>query len=463
MCDQMRWDVMGCAGHPTVRTPNLDRLAREGRLFANAYTVAPVCSPARYSLFTGRYPHTHGALENGVAANEGEIFLTSLLKHHGYTTAISGKLHFTPKHLAYDFDYFWSYLYEGPRELETYPLFLKLKHGSARIFQREESIEHPLLREIGSFPYPRTDFMSCWIADRAIDFLRSRESAEPWFLFVSFRIPHGPYLSPEPYRSMYPPEELDVPEIPESNRGMPVEAGYVDTDDVLRRITAQYLGHVTNLDDNVGRVLGELDRLGMRDDTIVVFTSDHGEMLGDKGRWGKNLMYEGPTHVPLLMRLPAGAPVAEKFNGGEPVQEIVESIDVLPTLLDLAGIPAPGAGLEGQSFVGVATGADGEWKDRCFAECGRRTMLRDSRYKLIATQKAGGRTLYELYDMDEDPTEERDLAGNPAQREVRDGLAARLAAWRARKAGPLEVPGMPTPAYAAAVREHRERSGDSRR
>ena len=182
MVDEMRWDVMSCAGHPIVKTPNLDRLAREGTRFATAYTCSAVCSPSRYSFFTSRYAHVHGATDQRRAAQrEPQLLLPTILKHYGYETAISGKLHFTPARADYDFDYFWSFSGEGPGKLPRWPEYLEREaRPQGRASARARS-PIPTIRwaaTSASCPIPRKTTQTFWITDRAVDFLRQRDQAE---------------------------------------------------------------------------------------------------------------------------------------------------------------------------------------------------------------------------------------------------------------------------------------------
>ena len=179
MADEYRHDVMHCAGHPMVRTPNLDRIAEEGMRFATAYTVSPVCSPSRASAFSGRYAHVHGVTTNQVPAHNGEIFLPSILKHYGYHTAISGKLHFVPRRFDFGFDQFWSFSAEGPTPEIGYNAFLQKKYGSPAKFPIVKGTcpwpDDPLGRDIGVFKHDPQDFETEWIADRSLEYLRSRK------------------------------------------------------------------------------------------------------------------------------------------------------------------------------------------------------------------------------------------------------------------------------------------------
>lgn len=460
MVDEMRWDAMRCAGHAVVETPNLDRLARQGVRFNACYTVSPVCSPARASLFTGRYAHVHGVTANGVPAFTGEIFLPSILKHYGYHTAISGKLHYTPARFDYGFDQFWSFTAEGPTPELGYQAYLRRKYGSPNKWPIVPGTcpwpDDPLGRDVGLFKYPKEDFETEWITDRAIEYLRSRRrESRPWFLFTSYLKPHSPSVEPEPYFSKYDPNSIPIPKLPANARQIRAaqperqRRHYVDDERMVRVMSALYYGAITHVDEQIGRLLGELEKLGMADDTLIVFTADHGNMLGDRGRWFKGLQYEGSARVPLIWRGPRGA----QENTGRVVEKVVENTDLLPSILEAAGIPIP-EGVQGRSFLKLARGQDPDWKNRCFSQL-RSAMVVDGHWKLI-DNSLNGSGPFELYDLANDPKEERDLSREARHQERIAEYRKWLAAWRAERPGPIKIPGMPTPAYAQITEKERQ-------
>ncbi len=459
MVDEMRWDVMGCAGHPVVRTPNLDRLAREGVRFANAYTSSPVCSPARACLFTGRHAHVHGVTTNAVPAHNGEMFLPSILRHYGYHTAISGKLHFVPARFDFGFDQFWSFSSEGPTPEKGYNAYLRGKHGSPGKFPIVPGTapwpDDPLGRDVGEFRYPEEDFETTWITDRAVEYVRSRkDTAQPWFLFTSYLDPHSPSVQPKRYLNMYDPAKVPVPKLPpdiakirgaEEGRG---QRRFIADEKMLRVMTAAYYGAVTQVDDQIGRLLGELERLGMADNTMIVFTTDHGNMLGDRGRWFKGVMYEGSARAPLLWRGPGGA----KENRGRVEEKLVDHTDVMPSILEAAGLPAA-AGIQGRSFLKLVRDGDPRWEDRCYSQL-RSAMVRTPEWKFIdnSLDLSGP---FELYDMRRDPKEERNLADETRNRALAADFRRELTAWRADRPAPVKIAGMAAPAYASISAEER--------
>ncbi len=460
MVDEMRWDAMGCEKHPVVATPNLDRLASQGVRFASSYTVSPVCSPARASVFTGRYAHVHGVTMNGIPAHDGEIFLPSILRHHGYHTAIAGKLHYTPRRFDYGFDQFWTFTNEGPAPELGYMEYLRRKHGSPAKFPIVDGTcpwpDDPLGRDVGLFRHPLEDFETQWITARSIDYLRGRrQSAQPWFLFTSFLKPHSPSVEPQPYFGMYDPDAIPIPKLPADAREARAaqrdraRRQWVDDERMMRVMSALYYGAITHVDQQVGKLLGELDRLGMTDNTLVLFTADHGNMLGDRGRWFKGLQYEGSARVPLLWRGPRGS--AE--NGGRVVDRVIENTDLAPSILEAAGLPVP-EGVQGRSFLKLARGKDPGWKDRCYSQL-RGGSFQEGPWKFI-DNSLDGSGARELYDLRNDPHEARNLTAEPRHRDRVAHCVRQLTAWRALRPDPVRVSGMSTPLYASISAEERE-------
>ena len=443
MVDEMKWNVMSCAGHPLVKTPHLDQLAREGTRFATAYTVAPICTPSRYSFFTGRYAHVHGSTDNSTPPREPQVLLPAILKHAGYQTAISGKLHYiSPGNIDYSFDYFWSYKDEGPGKLPSWPEYIEKLYGKGaakKSLQIQPFPDDPLGKDLGKLKYPNADSQTSWITARALEFLDRRDKAKPFFLFVSYLDPHSPSHLCEPYWSMYQnefnPERIPLPPTfkQDPSKSLATSAGRHEVNDpkIVKEMTAAYYAKVTMVDDNVGRLLGQLRKLGLEENTIIVFTADHGNMLGDHNRWFKGAMYEGSARIPLLMKAPAASPFAAQFNRGIVVSNIVENIDVMPTLCEMAGVPLPAQGIQGRSMTKLVAGTEKDWKECAFAERGS-SMVRTPQYKLICNERKNARKggEYELYDLAKDPLETNNLAADPAHAETVKKLAAQLDAWQ---------------------------------
>jgi arylsulfatase len=458
MADEFRWNAMGCAGHPVVKTPTFDRLAREGVRFSSCYTVSPVCSPSRASAFSGRHRHVHGVVTNGTPAHHGEIFLPSILKHYGYHTAIAGKLHFRPIQYDFGFDQFWSFSAEGPTPEKGYQAYLKNKYGSPAKWPIKPGTcpwpDDPLGHDIGEFKYPKEDFETEWLTDRSIEYLRSRKDTnQPWFLFTSYLKPHSPSVEPQPYFSMYDPAKIPVPKLPanaKEQRAASEKRHTIDDEQMERRLTGIYYGSITHVDAQVGRLLAELDKLGMASNTMILFTADHGNMLGDKARWFKGVQYEGSVRIPLLWRGPKGA--AE--NKGAVVEKPVDNTDFVPSILETAGLPVPER-VQGRSFLKLARGGDANWKPRIYSEL-RSGMVLEDGWKLIEDPR-GASPARELYNLRNDPKEDRDLAADPKQRARVEYLVHELNAWRKERPAPVQIAGMPMPKYAQITEEERRR------
>jgi arylsulfatase A-like enzyme len=473
MVDEMRWNVMSCAGHPLVKTPNLDRIAREGTRFATAYTVAPICGPSRYSFFTSRYAHVHGAVDNSEDAvpKPGQILLPAILKKEGYQTAISGKLHFTPRGPDYGFDYFWSDRNEGPGKLPRWPEHVRAKYGKEVNALRKPGSspfpDDPLGRDLATIEIDREDTQVFWTTARAQEFLDQRDRARPFFLYVSYLEPHSPSLLVEMYRRMFDPARMPIPPLPDktssgSKRSADNRHEVADPD-IVRALTAAYFAKVQMVDENVGRLLARLERDRLLDNTIIVFSADHGNMLGDHGKWFKGVMHEGSSRIPLLLKVPPAHPAAKSFNGGKVVQEIVENIDVMPTLMNLVGRPLPAdPGFQGRDLAPLAAGNAAGWKNRAFSERGS-SMVRTPDYKLIRTRARGSEPPYELYDLKHDPGENQNLADYPRFANTKAGLIRELDAWHAENPPLPKLSGVQTEWSGAVADEPPGRPSASKR
>jgi arylsulfatase len=442
--DQQRFDALGAYGNPHIATPNLDRLAADGVLFENCYVQNPVCAPSRASLMTGRYVAAHGLHANGVdIAPDSEMF-TKLLADDGYDCGLVGKFHLgacfagrSEPRLDDGFRVFrWAHdPYPGSSE-NAYHRWLRAAHP--------DLYAQACAGEAGWDTLPTEAHYSRWIGDETIDFLASaRQDGKPFFFVANFFDPHHGFGAPPEYRARYDAAALPPPVAAdgelESKPPVFTEAskrsyagharGFAEyTDDELAEVRAAYYAMVTLVDDEVGRILDALEAEGLADDTVVVFTSDHGEMLGDH-----QLMLKGPFHydcavrVPLIVRWPGRFAPARRA-------ELVQWVDLGPTFLDLAGL-APSPRHQGASLRGLLTGEDTTWRD--WALCQYRdsghaydppvhvTMLRHDRWKLVVHH--GGpasrrERTGELYDLAADPDELVNRWADPAHRDVRIGL-----------------------------------------
>ena len=332
MCDQWRRQALGFIGEDPVITPNLDAFSKNAVVFKNTMTVRPICTPSRASFFSGQYPVNTGVYGNGVRMSTRTITMGDVAKKAGYNTGYIGKWHldgpnegYVPKDRRHGFDY-WI-ISKGDRPFEQ-PYFIQ--------DQKERTVV-------------RNSWEPDWVTDRAVEFLQSKKE-DPFFLVVSYLTPHngagkgyedrwmpgrrvnneirkgGGYAAPERFEALYPDPE-----------GMPRRPNIKPVgrpkDDAWRAFPG-YFGAITSIDENFGRLLQQLKDMGEYDNTIIVFTSDHGEMLGSQGRMTKGIWYEEAIGIPFLIAYPSKVKPALHDN-------IVNSIDIMPTLLGLAGLEIP--------------------------------------------------------------------------------------------------------------------------
>jgi arylsulfatase A-like enzyme len=472
MVDEMRADALGCSTNNSVyQTPALDKLAAEGTRFDKAYTVAAVCVSSRYSFFTSRYSHVHGAIDNSVPIRAAQILLPSVMKNLGYQTAISGKLHFAPNDQDFDFDNFWSYSNDGPKKLETWSQYLTAKHGAAaRKLLEQPFPNHQPGGDIGKLSYPKEDTQSYWITDRAVEFFNIRDKTKPFFLFVSYLEPHSPSHLAEPYWSLYQ-EELKKVKLPPTfvpNREPSPADGvnrqgrsFISDPEVVKAMIAAYHIKVKQIDDNIERLLDGLKKAGLEDDTLIIFTADHGNMLGDHNRWFKGVPHEGSSKIPLIVKAPKNSSYAASFNQGKVIEKNVESIDVMPAILDIIGKPLPDdAGFQGKSFVKLTAGQDPNWKDTAYSER-RGLMVRHQDYKLIRLDPNYGGE-YFLYDLKNDPQETKDLKDEPQHKPVFESLKQKLDDWQKNDPPVPHYPGL-EPKFQPITKEAVEQKHEDRR
>lgn len=425
--DEHTRHVLGCYGNPVVRTPNLDALAARGTRFSSAYTPFPICVPARACLATGRYAHQLGIWDNGAPYTGAQApSWGHRLTAQGHEVTTIGKLHFRSV--------------EDDTGFPDQRLPMHVLDGVGDVFGllradspvRPGGVRTPVQEAgPGESEYTRYDrgiaaAAGDWLAAHAV--APGAPAAPPWALFVSFVTPHFPLVVPQEYFDLYPPDSLPLPRCgtPETwsthpalawkRRIQAIEEPFPEP--VLRRAIAAYYGMVTFLDEQIGRVLRALDAAGLTASTRVIYSTDHGEQLGDHGLWWKGVMLEGAAGVPLLMAGP-GVPA------GRVVATPVSLVDVFPTVVEAAGaaLAPEDAGLPGASLLGIATAPDDATR-AVFAEYHASNsstayyLLRRGRYKYLAYVGYPA----QLFDLEADPDEAHDLAGDPQH-------AGRLAAF----------------------------------
>jgi len=468
LTDQQRKDSIGAYGNPLIRTPSFDRIAREGLRFERAYTQNPFCSPARASILTGTHPRTHGVWHNGIQFRTGVPTLGDMLLEEGFRTGSVGKIHLNPwfgeaPPVCFE---------ESRRHWEEHPemaawhgpycgfqdVHMVLGHGHYSMYaghygaylkaaypEGAEKLKRPAaLLDDGYLEtwvnaIPEEHHYDTWIADRTVEMI-DRCASERFFIHCSFPDPHHPFTACEPYASMYSPGDMpdSIPASEEELESMPPfyvrqhrgEPSFYDrrpasfdkdiAGEPLRAIKAQTYGMVTHVDTCIGRILDHLESRGLLEETLIVFTTDHGELLGDHG-----LLYKGPfyyqslVNVPLLMRRPGQRPAV--------VTDLAAHVDIVPTVLESLGVQTPEY-LPGRSLAGWFAGEPQHSRDAALTEfrpfgCPNMKVLHTGRWKYVyyGTEEYG-----ELFDLAEDPEEHSNLFADPAHRETRDRLQARL-------------------------------------
>lgn len=444
LTDQLRYDVLGVNGSSICRTPALDRLAHQGMRFTNAYTPCGLCTPARASVLTGRYPHKHGLLTNNDMYHavredlpDGEVGFGSLLRDEGWSCGYVGKWHVGVKRLPSDFGFVGMDLpgYGHPGAL--YQEYLEKRALSAPNVVGE-TIGPPGLSATLSGPVEATIpyFLTEYSNDLLHQFAeRRRRSGQPFLLWCNFWGPHTPYFCVEPYASMYDPQAIPPwPNYHDTLAGKPaIHRRFLETGFETSRkgpweqwqpVVAKYWGRVTQIDAQIGRILETLDQLGLADDTVVIFGTDHGDSVGqhgglfDKGPF----MYEEVYHVPLIVRWP-GQVASDATDG-----RFVSLVDLMPTILDLAGVPVP-VGVDGHSLRPLLQGQEPEdWPDYAVAEWhGHRflysqRMVRWNHYKYVFNPG----DVDELYDLEADPHELHNRIDDPEMKELKGHLEQEL-------------------------------------
>jgi arylsulfatase A-like enzyme len=419
---------VGLPSPPTVMTPTIDQLARSGVWFNNTYSATPVCIPARRALMTGLTPQSHGCYENANLPLPDVVTLAQCFRNAGYQAFASGKLHVFPQRDRIGFDDVMLHE-EGRHQFDDIPdgraddweLFLADRGYGGQEFASGMNNNDYMTRP---WPLPEDCHPTNWTAREMCRLIRRRDPRKPGFWYMSFAHPHPPLWPLQAYLDLYRDVELDQPvvgdwarraeDLPytalERKRHRAIDTAPQYEVDLARRA---FYAMVTHIDHQIRVVVGYLREAGLLNNTIIAFTADHGDMLGDHQMWGKALMYDPSARVPLLIVPRLGD---ERIAAGTRDDRLAAVRDVMPTLLDLAGVPIPDH-VEGMSLVG------GESRDHLTAAYATNAfasrMVRDRRHKLI-WYAAGNR--FQLFNMQDDPRETRDLAADPTQRQTRDRL-----------------------------------------
>lgn len=484
MADQLRADHLSCYGHPYLQTPSLDALAARGARFDRAFVNSGVCGPSRMSYYTGRYPSSHGATWNRVPLSVNEVTLGEYLAGQGRDLALAGKTHIIAdkagmERLSIDGASELGVLlsrggfteldrYDGhhePGDESGYPAFLR-RHGYDSADPWTDYVIAGLdadgrvasgwnMRNV-HLPARVAEAHSetAYMTDQALDFMKRRGN-QPWVLHLSYVKPHWPYMAPSPYHRMYTadqclPVQRNQEELADAH---PVVAAYrqheeslsFSTDECVRVVRPAYQGLIRQLDDHLGRLFDYMEGAGLMKNTLIVFTADHGDFLGDHWLGEKELFYDTVQRVPFIVMDPSAQADATR---GKVLSDMVESVDVAPTVLRALGAPVPGHRLEGRELQTLLHGGgDGAaaWRDCVFSEldysfrqarvlCGKTPQ--NARAWSVRTDR--WRYVYwldepeQLFDLQADPGEFQDLGRSSAHAGTRQALRQRLLEWMLR-------------------------------
>lgn len=429
--DEHNPKMFGAAGDPVAITPNIDKLARQGVLFTNAYCQNPICVPSRMSMLTGKYSQTIRVYGNGDPLTMDFKTFADYFNRKGYKSAIIGKMHF-----------------QGKGD--------ELKHGFERPFGDNGSEiisdkwEKQQMDKIGQTPlkdrnpkvarvndYPMEVNKDGGIVPNAKTFL-NKNKENPFLLICSFIRPHFPYEVSKKYYEMYKGKGRLPIDFDSDKKNWPVSSQLENSKFQFDKLTKEeiirareiYYGMITWVDDQIGLILDELDRQGLKENTLIIYTSDHGEMAGEHGLWYKNSFYDGSVAIPFIFSYP------KLFRGNQISKSITGNIDIFPTICDAAGIQKP-EGLEGESLWPVLTGRELGNNRYIFSENYRGgisgCMVRDQRWKYFVykpcMENKFTKEVY-LFDMLNDPDEMNNLANRPELKSIIENLEKRINWWK---------------------------------
>lgn len=456
LSDQHRQRALGVCGDPFAKTPNLDRLATEGVRFDNAYCPYPVCTPSRAAMLTGTWNHNNGVVNNATPWP----WQIKTMAHHfgrqGYATGLIGKMHFVDAQ-THGFDYRldfndW-YQYLGPKT-KLYADELSRANSGSGLPQIDDLwrdhgdpwIGHRTLDNRQGFvlvgeasKIEEKDQFESFVARETIRFLKNFGTKHPFFLISSYLKPHDPFLPPTRFASQFRAEDMKLP--PTFNRLRPGQPDAETVPKVIRALAARhaptpevadeamarqriamYYANLAFLDDVLGTVMNALRELGLADDTLVIYSSDHGEMLAEHGLWQKSLFYEPSGSVPLIFKGPGIA------RAGSVCKTPVTQVGLAPTLLEACGLS--GSGFDEPSFFPLVADTAAAWNRPAFAEYALKT--KDARYMIRKGDWKFNHWINdipELYNLHDDPKEIRNLALDPKYRSTAESLKKQLFDW----------------------------------
>ncbi|WP_146347910.1 sulfatase-like hydrolase/transferase [Phaeobacter marinintestinus] len=482
MCDQLRFDYLGCTGHPTIKTPNIDALAARGVRFANTYCQSPICGPSRMSTYTGRYVSSHGSHSNFGPLRIGEQNIGHHLNPLGVKTVLVGKTHMKAdtegmERLGVDPDGeigvhhaqagFVPYERDDGIHPDTmvrpglaYNEYLKSKgytqddnpwHWAANAVDTETGVRSGFFNDRVDLParVPDEDSETPYMTRRAMDFLAEDDGETPWLLHLSYIKPHWPYVAPAPYNDMYGAKDVIPAVRSDSERDDPnplvkhfmdrVAGKTFSQDEARETVIPVYMGLITQIDDQLGNLFDFMDKRGLLEDTMIVFTSDHGDYLGDHWMGDKDYFHDPSVKIPLIVVDPDSRADGTR---GTVDESLVEAIDLLPTFVEFCGGDVQQNILDGRSLMPKIHGETVAWRDYVISEYDyscqvfrpeTEKMPLDCRSYMVANDQwkyvhAPGYPPV-LFDLINDPDELIDLGRSPDHADVCQAMFNHLAGW----------------------------------
>jgi len=430
MTDQQRADTIACTGNGHIATPNLDRLCAEGVCFERAYCEMPECVPARAMILTGRWGPQMRVFGNATPLAADAPTFVARLAAAGYRTVGIGKMHFNPPRTPHGFERLLL-MEELPRTRQEDEYLRYLESVGYGYVHEPHGVRHELYYIPQPSQLPDRHHGTTWVGDRTVEFIEAAASdSRPFFCLSSFVKPHPPFEPTIPFLTRYDPASLPLPvEGPlDEQDQLPLlvrqtYSKWMESTDanLARTIKAYYYAAVTQIDVQIGRMLDALERTGQRGRTLVLFTTDHGELLGDHGHWGKRSFYEGAARIPLILSWPGHIPAGQRRT------QLVGHRDIAPTFLAAAGLADEARNLPGADLLAPAGDASADWRTMTFGLLYESPLAIyaaiDQRFKYVYSVAEGRE---HLFDLPADPHERRNLARDPAFASHRDRLRAAL-------------------------------------
>jgi choline-sulfatase len=431
MADQMAPDVIGALGHPAVKTPNIDRLVQKGVAFENCYCNSPLCAPSRASFVTGKHVSNIGAYDNGSELSADNPTFLHHLRRSGYETVLSGKMHFIGPDQLHGFEH------RLTRDIHTASFDLTPDWTKGVYANPGTGVKR--LKNPGITDWNNNLAYDEVVVNRTLEQIRTfakKEEQRPFFMCASFFHPHDPFKITEKYWEMYSDTDIPMPTVASEpyeemhpyNQWIQthheVDTSELTEEQIINNRRAYY-GMVTYFDDKVGQIIDELERMNLMDNTIIVVTSDHGEMLGEHGMWFKRTYYDPAAKVPLVISSPNQLPTGKKVN------KVVSLVDLAATIMEIADVPNYDewiSELDGDSFVKLLEGNDEDWKDEAVIEyygegpIHPMVALRKGRYKYIHVHGLEP----QLFDLEEDPHETKNIIHEPEYEAVTASFQSKI-------------------------------------